>query len=94
MLTSLGSLSPLLPSLPPSLPRCGGVLVLPPFYYKGVSEEGVYRYYASVIEQVADERYAPSLLSSPPRCLPAILLPSYLRSFIPFHSLSPGSTSF
>ena len=31
-----------------------GVLMLPPFYYKGVSDEGVYRYYASVIDSVAD----------------------------------------
>ncbi|TFJ80854.1 hypothetical protein NSK_007809 [Nannochloropsis salina CCMP1776] len=35
---------------------CGGVLVLPPFYYKGVGDEGVFRYYAHLIEQVADER--------------------------------------
>jgi len=35
---------------------CGGVLMLPPFYYKGVSEEGLYRAYASVIDGVADER--------------------------------------
>ena len=35
---------------------CGGVLLLPPFYYKGVSDEGVYRYVASVVESVADER--------------------------------------
>lgn len=33
-----------------------GCLMLPPFYYKGVSDEGLYRYYASVIEGVANER--------------------------------------
>ncbi|GGK00958.1 dihydrodipicolinate synthase family protein [Pseudomonas matsuisoli] len=33
-----------------------GVLMLPPFYYKGVSEEGLYRYYSEVIEQVDDRR--------------------------------------
>lgn len=27
---------------------CGGVLMLPPFYCKGVGDEGVYRAYASV----------------------------------------------
>jgi 4-hydroxy-tetrahydrodipicolinate synthase len=35
---------------------CGGVLMLPPFYYKGVSDEGLFRAYAAVIEAVADER--------------------------------------
>ena len=35
---------------------CAGVLMLPPFYYKGVSDEGLFRAYASVIEGVADER--------------------------------------
>lgn len=35
---------------------CGGVLMLPPFYYKGVSEEGLFRSFAKVIEGVADER--------------------------------------
>ena len=33
-----------------------GTLLLPPFYYKGVSDEGLYRYYAHVIEGVADDR--------------------------------------
>lgn len=31
-----------------------GVLMLPPFYYKGVSDEGLFRYYASVIDTIAD----------------------------------------
>ena len=30
----------------------GGVLVLPPFYYKNVSDDGVFAYYAEVIERV------------------------------------------
>lgn len=29
-----------------------GVLMLPPFYYKGVSDDGVFAYYAEVIERV------------------------------------------
>jgi 4-hydroxy-tetrahydrodipicolinate synthase len=33
---------------------CAGVLMLPPFYYKGVSDEGLFRSYASVIEKVGD----------------------------------------
>lgn len=31
---------------------CAGVLTLPPFYYKGVSDEGLFRYYAGIIEAV------------------------------------------
>ena len=31
---------------------CAGVLMLPPFYYKGVSDDGLYRYYAEVIARV------------------------------------------
>ncbi|HTM77337.1 MAG TPA: dihydrodipicolinate synthase family protein, partial [Devosia sp.] len=32
------------------------VVMLPPFYYKGVSDEGVFAAYARIIEGVADER--------------------------------------
>src|SRR5690606_28477972 len=35
---------------------CAGVLMLPPFYYKGVSDEGLFRNYAHIIETVADDR--------------------------------------
>lgn len=33
-----------------------GVVMLPPYYYKGVSGEGLFRFYAAVIEGVADDR--------------------------------------
>ena len=33
-----------------------GALMLPPFYFKGVSDEGLFAYYAEVIERVGDER--------------------------------------
>lgn len=33
-----------------------GTLMLPPFYFKGVSDEGLYAYYSEVIEQVGDAR--------------------------------------
>jgi 4-hydroxy-tetrahydrodipicolinate synthase len=33
-----------------------GCVMLPPFYYKGASDEGLYRFYAQVIEGVADAR--------------------------------------
>ena len=32
-----------------------GVLVLPPFYFKGVSDDGVFAYYAELIERVASD---------------------------------------
>ena len=35
---------------------CAGVLMLPPFYYKGVSDEGLYRNFAEVVERVGDAR--------------------------------------
>lgn len=44
----------------------GGVLMLPPFYYKGVSDEGIYRAVAEVIERVADDRLRVYLYHIPP----------------------------
>lgn len=35
---------------------CLGVLALPPFYYKGVTDEGVFASYARIIEAVGDTR--------------------------------------
>jgi 4-hydroxy-tetrahydrodipicolinate synthase len=32
------------------------VLVLPPFYYKGVGEDGLYRFFCEVVERVGDDR--------------------------------------
>jgi len=34
---------------------CAGTLMLPPFYYKGVSDEGIFASFAEVIERVGDE---------------------------------------
>src|SRR5690554_2971109 len=34
----------------------GGVLMLPPFYYKGVSDDGLYANFAEIIERVGDAR--------------------------------------
>ena len=45
---------------------CAGVLMLPPFYYKGVSDEGLYRNFATVIERVGDERLQLYLYHIPP----------------------------
>lgn len=35
---------------------CAGVLMLPPFFYKGVTDDGLYAHYARVIESVGDSR--------------------------------------
>ena len=45
---------------------CAGVLMLPPFYYKGVSDEGLYRNFAEVIERVGDARLQLYLYHIPP----------------------------
>jgi 4-hydroxy-tetrahydrodipicolinate synthase len=45
---------------------CAGVLVLPPFYYKGVSDEGLYRAFAELIERVGDDRLRVYLYHIPP----------------------------
>jgi 4-hydroxy-tetrahydrodipicolinate synthase len=45
---------------------CAGVLLLPPFYYKGVSEEGLYRYFSEVVERVGNPRLKIYLYHIPP----------------------------
>lgn len=45
---------------------CAGVLMLPPFYYKGVSDEGLFRNYSEIIERVGDDRLRIYLYNIPP----------------------------
>ena len=45
---------------------CAGVLMLPPFYYKGVSDEGLYRNFSEIIERVGDDRLRIYLYHIPP----------------------------
>ncbi len=45
---------------------CAGVLMLPPFYYKGVSEEGLYRHFSEVVQRVGDARLRIYLYHIPP----------------------------
>ncbi len=45
---------------------CAGVLMLPPFYYKAVTEEGLFRYYSEVIQRVGDSRLRIFLYHIPP----------------------------
>jgi 4-hydroxy-tetrahydrodipicolinate synthase len=53
---------------------CAGVLMLPPFYYKGVSDEGLYRNFAEIIERVGDDRLQLYLYHIPPVSQVAITL--------------------
>jgi 4-hydroxy-tetrahydrodipicolinate synthase len=44
-----------------------GVLALPPFYYKGVSDDGLFRFFAELIERVGDDRLRVFLYHIPPQ---------------------------
>src|SRR6187551_593525 len=54
---------------------CAGVLMLPPFYYKGVSDEGLFRNFAEIIERVGDSRLRIYLYNIPPVSQITITLP-------------------
>jgi 4-hydroxy-tetrahydrodipicolinate synthase len=45
---------------------CGGVLMLPPFYYKAPSEEGLLRFFGQLIEAIGDDRLRIYLYHIPP----------------------------
>jgi 4-hydroxy-tetrahydrodipicolinate synthase len=45
---------------------CAGVLMLPPFYYKGVPDEGLFRNFSEVIQRVGDDRLQLYLYHIPP----------------------------
>lgn len=45
---------------------CAGVLMLPPFYYKDVSDEGLYRNFAEIIDRVGDNALRIYLYHIPP----------------------------
>ena len=72
-------------------PGCGGVLMLPPFYYKGVSDDGLFPSYAEVIERVGEAGCA-SILTTSLRS-PASQSGSALieRLLGPIPALSPAS---
>jgi malonyl-CoA/methylmalonyl-CoA synthetase len=44
---------------------CAGAMILPPYYYKGVSDEGLYDYFARLIEQVGRDTLAVYLYHIP-----------------------------
>ena len=45
---------------------CGGVLLLPPFYYKGVSDDGIFAFVSAVIDKVASAALRIYLYHIPP----------------------------
>jgi len=69
---------------------CAGVLMLPPFYYKGVSDEGLYRNFAEVIERVGDERLQLYLYHIPPVAQVAITLPLIERLLSKYPGIVAG----
>jgi len=63
---------------------CAGVLMLPPFYYKEVSEEGLYRYFSEVVQRVDDTRLKIYLYHIPPVAIVGItpkLVERLLKSY-------------
>jgi len=58
---------------------CAGVLMLPPFYYKGVSDEGLFRNFSEVIERVGDARLRLYLYHIPPVAQVGISIPLVAR---------------
>jgi 4-hydroxy-tetrahydrodipicolinate synthase len=45
---------------------CAGVLMLPPFYYKDVSDDGLFAFYADVIEKIGDAQLKIYVYNIPP----------------------------
>jgi len=70
---------------------CAGVLMLPPFYYKGVSDEGLFRNFAEVIERVGDERLRIYLYNIPPVSQVAITIPLIERLLKAYPAIVAGA---
>jgi 4-hydroxy-tetrahydrodipicolinate synthase len=48
---------------------CGGVLMLPPFYYKGMTDQGVYDFISAVIDKVGSAALKMYLYHIPPQTM-------------------------
>src|SRR6185369_13016680 len=68
---------------------CAGVLMLPPFYYKDVSDEGLYRTFSDIIQRVGDARLRIYLYHIPPVAVVGISLPLIERLLQAY----PGTTA-
>jgi 4-hydroxy-tetrahydrodipicolinate synthase len=63
---------------------CAGVLMLPPFYYKQITKEGLYRYFSEVVQRVGDARLRIYLYHIPPVAIVGItpkLVERLLKSY-------------
>ena len=69
---------------------CFGVLMLPPFYYKGVSDDGLFASVAEVIERVADARLRIYLYHIPPMAGVGFSLPLIERLLKSYPSVVAG----
>lgn len=70
---------------------CAGVLMLPPFYYKGVSDEGLFRSYAEVIERVGNPALRIYLYNIPPVSQVPITLPLIERLLARYPGVVAGA---
>ena len=73
---------------------CAGVLMLPPFYYKGVSDEGLFRSFARVIDAVTDDRLRIYLYHIPPVSQVPITLTLIERLLKAFPGIIAGVKDF
>jgi 4-hydroxy-tetrahydrodipicolinate synthase len=69
---------------------CAGVLMLPPFYYKGVTDEGLFRSYSEVIQRVGDSRLRIYLYHIPPVSQVAITIPLIDRLLTSYPEIIAG----
>ncbi len=70
---------------------CGGALMLPPFYYKGVSDDGLFRNFAEIIERVGDRRLRIYLYHIPPVSQVAITVPLIERLLKAYPGIVAGA---
>jgi len=70
---------------------CGGVLMLPPFYYKGVSDDGLFKNFAEVIERVGDRRLRIYLYHIPPVAQVPITVPLIARLLKAYPGIVAGA---
>ena len=54
---------------------CGGVLMLPPFYYKGLPEDGLFAFYSEVVQRIGSPDLRVYLYHIPPVAQVPISLP-------------------
>src|SRR5256714_7100382 len=69
---------------------CAGVLTLPPFYYKGISEEGLYRYFSEVVQRVGDTRLKIYLYHIPPVSMVSLTVGLVERLFKSYPDVMAG----